>query len=315
MSYNLSEITYPSTDGIHTIYAEIYTPKHCAAKGIVQLAHGMVDYVGRYEELAERLTEAGYIFAGNHHLGHGKSVNSEEDYGFFAERDGVIFVLRDMHTLNRRLRNDYPSLPLVIFGHSMGSFLSRLYVERYPHTIKAAVIHGTAGPNGAASMGRALARLIGKIKGSHHRSKLIDKLAFGSYNSHFDKSEGSNAWLTRDISAVAGRDSDPYTNFKFTVSGFSDLFWMLRESNGKGWFENYPQNLPTLIMSGDDDPVGNYGKGPEYVYKHLMLAGCDKITIKSYEGARHELFKETNKEEVFDDLILWLDAATGTTPT
>lgn len=312
MSYNLSEIMYPSKDGIHSVYAEIYTPKHCAAKGIVQLAHGMIDYVGRYEALAERLTEAGYIFAGNHHLGHGKSVNSAEDYGFFAERDGVSYVLRDMHTLNRRLRDDYPSLPLVIFGHSMGSFLTRLYIEKYPHSIKAAVIHGTAGPNSAAKMGGALARLICKIKGTRHRSKLIDMMAFGSYNSHFDKSEGKNAWLTRDISAAAGRDSDPYTNFKFTASGFADLFSMLCDSNAKSWFENYPKNLPTLIMSGAEDPVGNYGKGPEYVYKHLMLAGCDKITLKSYDGARHELFLETNREEVFDDLVDWLDSAIDT---
>ena len=311
MSYNLSEITYPSKDGLHTIYAEIYTPKHCTSKGIVQLAHGMIDYVGRYEELARRLTEEGYIFAGNHHLGHGKSASQADDYGFFAERDGVSMVLRDMHTLNRRLRSEFPSLPLVIFGHSMGSFLSRLYIERYPHSIKASVIHGTAGPNSAASVGRALCGLIGKVKGSHHRSKFIEKLAFGGYNSHFDKSEGKNAWLTRDVSAVSGRDSDPYTNFKFTVSGYSDLFWMLRESNSKSWFENYPKHLPTLIMSGEDDPVGNYGKGPEYVYKHLMLAGCDKISLKSYEGARHELFNETNKREVFDDLISWLDSVTG----
>ena len=310
MNYNLTNFTFPSKDGIHTIYAEIYTPKHCTAKGIVQLAHGMIDYVGRYELLADYLTSKGYIFAGNHHLGHGKSVQSEDDYGFFAERDGVTHLLRDMHELNRHLRNEYPTLPLIILGHSMGSFLTRLYVEKYPHSIKGVIIHGTAGPNSAVGAGKAIAKLLGKLKGSHHRSKFIEKLAFGSYNSHYDKKEGNNAWLTRDIAAVAGRDTDPYTSFKFTVSGYKDLFEMLGSCNSREWFANYPKSLPTLIISGDDDPVGNYGKGPEYVYKHLLMSGCQSLTLKMYPGARHELFNETNKEEIFDYISDWLGGIT-----
>ena len=310
MNYNLTNLTFPSKDGIHTIYAEIYTPKYCTAKGIVQLAHGMIDYVARYEQLADFLTSQGYVFAGNHHLGHGKSVMVDDDYGFFAEKDGINLLLRDMHELNRTLRAQYPTLPLVIFGHSMGSFLTRLYVEKYPHSIKGAIIHGTSGPNAATGAGKALATVISKFKGSHHRSKFIDKLAFGSYNSHYDKSEGKNAWLTRDVASVADRDTDPYTGFKFSVSGFKDLFEMLRLSNRREWFQNYPKSIPTLIMSGDDDPVGNYGKGPEYVYKHLLMAGCQNVTLKMYDGARHELFKETNKDVVFADIVTWLGGIT-----
>ncbi len=306
MNYNFSEITFPSKDGVHTIYAEIYTPKRRTARGIVQLAHGMIDHVGRYKKLAEYLTGEGYIFAGHNHLGHGKSAGAPEDFGFFAERGGVDFVIRDMHTLNRYLRNTFPTLPLVVFGHSMGSFITRLYIERYPHTIRGAIIHGTGGPNPLLPFGSALASVVRLLRGPRHRSRLIKKLAFGSYNSKFPKTEGTDAWLTRDASQVADRATDKYTGFTFTVAAYQDLFSMLRGCNAPKWFEEYPKEMPTLIMSGDMDPVGNYGKGPDYVYKHLLIAGCKSVQIKMYEGARHELFNEVNREQVFADIVAWL---------
>ncbi len=306
MNYNFSEITFPSKDGIHTVYAELYTPKTKSAKAVIQLAHGMIDYVARYEGLADYLTGEGYIFAGNHHLGHGKTAGKSDDFGFFAEKDGVNLVLADMHTMNKQLRDMFPALPIIIMGHSMGSFLTRLYIEQYPHSIKGAIIHGTSGPVGIAPLGSLLAKAISKIRGVRYRSRIIDKMAFGAYNSKFPKSEGKNAWLTRDVSAVSGREDDKYTSFKFTASGFEDLLKMIRGCNRQEWFEKYPKELPTLIVSGDMDPVGKYGKGPDYVYKHLLISGCNNVELKLYEGARHELFNEINKEEVFSDLKEWL---------
>ena len=308
MNYNFSEITFPSKDGIHNIYAEIYTPKHCSSKGIIQLAHGMIDYVGRYRELADFLTGEGYIFAGHHHLGHGKSVQKSEEFGIFAKDGGVDYVIADMYTMNRYLRHTFPTLPLTVMGHSMGSFITRLYIEKYPHSMSGVIIHGTGGPNPALPAGRALAALISKIKGPTHRSPLIEKLAFGNYNSKFPKSEGKHAWLTREIERVSDRDEDPFTSFKFTVSGYRDLFKMLADSNSAEWYKNYPKELPTLIMSGDMDPVGNYGKGPDHVYKQLFIAGCKKVDIKLYEGARHELFNETNRDEVYRDILEWVES-------
>lgn len=307
MNYNFSEITFPSKDGVHTVYAELYTPRTRSAKGIIQLAHGMVDYVGRYEKLADYLTGEGYIFAGHHHLGHGKTVSRSEDFGIFSEQGGIDLLIADMHTMNKYLRETFPTLPLIVMGHSMGSFITRLYVEAHPHSMRGVIIHGTGGPNPLLPFGRALASLTSKVKGPRHRSRLITKLAFGSYNSRFPKSEGANAWLTRDVDRVAGRKEDKYTNFMFTVSGYSDLFNMIKTSNSQSWFAEYPKDLPTLIISGDMDPVGNYGKGPDYVYKHLLISGCNRVDLKMYEGARHELFNETNSEEVFGDLVRWID--------
>ena len=309
MNYNFSEITYPSRDGIHTIYAELYTPRIRSARGIVQLSHGMIDYVGRYKHLAEYLAGEGYILAGNHHLGHGRSVLYSEDYGFFADEGGVDIVLKDMHTFNRYLRDTFPTLPLVVMGHSMGSFITRLYVEKYPHSLRGAIIHGTSGPNPLLPFGRALAAVVSTLRGPRHRSRLLKELAFGSYNNKFPKSEGADAWLTRKIDEVEGKSTDKYTSFIFTASGYRDLFRMIRDCNSDLWFKEYPKELPTLIMSGDMDPVGNYGKGPDYVYKHLLISGCKSVELKMYEGARHELFNETEecRSEVFSDMVEWLE--------
>ena len=304
-NYNYSEITFPSSDGIHTIHAQLYTPKNTTARGIVQLAHGMIDHVGRYEMLADYLTGEGYIFAGHCHLGHGKSAGSCEDLGFFASRDGITYLLKDMHAMNRILRNTFPALPLIVMGHSMGSFIARLYIEKYPHTAKGIIIHGTSGPNPLVGMGKALARVIKLLRGERHRSRVINKLAFGSYNKRFP-GEGENAWLTRDLDTVKNKGKDEFCAFKFTVSGYIDLFEMIDKCNRRVWFKEYPKEMPTLIMSGDCDPVGNYGRGVNTVYKRLLVDGAGDVTKLSYEGARHELFNETNRLDVYADMSKWL---------
>ena len=307
MDYNFHEYRFPSSDGKNTIYAEIYTPKNMQPRGIVQLAHGMIDYTARYTELAAFLSSHGFIFAGNHHLGHGKSASSPDDFGYFADKDGYKYVVEDIHLMNKYLHKTYPGLPVILFGHSMGSFISRLYVNEYPSTVSGVIIHGTGGPNPLVGMGKMLAGLVKSFYGPRHRSNLITNMAFGAYNKKFPKEEGHNAWLTRDVERVAGRDTDEFTSFKFTVSAYNDLFTFLKQSNSKSWFKSYPKTLPTMIMSGDMDPVGNYGKGPRYVYKQLMINGADNVTLKMYEGARHELFNEFNSHEVFHDILAWVE--------
>ena len=311
MDYNFNEFRFPSSDGKNTIYSEIYTPKNVPARAIVQLAHGMIDYTGRYTALASFLCSRGIIFAGNHHLGHGKSVSDPDDYGYFAQKDGYKLVIEDVHTMNKHLRKSYPNLPIILLGHSMGSFISRLYVAEYPSTVSGVIIHGTGGPNPLVGVGKLLAKLIKSFYGPRHRSELINTMAFGSYTSKYPKEEGHNAWLTRDLSKVADRDTNEFTSFKFTVSGYIDLFTFLGACNGKSWFKGYPKELPTLIMSGDMDPVGNYGKGPRYVYKQLMINGADNVHLKTYPGARHELFNEINADEVFDDMLEWIVGVIG----
>ena len=306
MNYEFKEISYPSSDGVHTIHAEIYFPKEKTPVGVVQIAHGMVDYVERYKPLADFLTGEGYIVAGNDHLGHGKSVSSPDEFGYFAKKGGTDLVISDLYQMNKYLRREYPALPLVLLGHSMGSFIARLYAVKYPHTLSGLIIHGTAGPNPVLPLGKALAALISLFRGERYRSRLLKKLSTGVYNKRFPKEEGVNAWLTRKTEAVIDKDKDARGGFSFTASGYRDLFRFLGGSNSKEWFKNYPKNLPTLVVSGDMDPVGSYGKGPTYVYKKLLISGATKVGLKLYEGARHELYNETNSDEVFRDLALWL---------
>ena len=310
-SYTISEITFPSADGINTVHGVIYTPASGAIRGVVQLVHGMIDHMGRYRHVAEFFTSQGYAFAGNDHLGHGRTAASPADFGYFADTDGVLMVLRDIHTMNKQLRAQFPALPIVLLGHSMGSFLSRLYVERHPHSISAHIIHGTGGPNPLLGLGNTLVKWKMATRGRRYVSKTIISLAHMGYNAKFDKSEGETAWLTRDPSMVADRRTDPMTSFYFTLGGYADLFKMLGDSNSKKWFENYPKELPTIVMSGSADPVGNFGKGPDYVYKQLMVQGVSNVSLKLYEGARHELFNETNRDEVFADMLAWIESVEG----
>ena len=306
MSYIHRDITFPSSDGKNTIHAELFVPSDNNIKGVVQIAHGMMDYIGRYKGMADALCKAGYALAGNDHLGHGDSVATPEDYGFFASRGGYNYVIDDVKKMNDLIRKEIPGVPVVLLGHSMGSFISRLYAVKYSDSIDGLIIHGTAGPNPATGAGLLLVKLLRAIKGERYRSKFVCSLADGGYNKGFDPAEGSGAWLTRDPSQVADRVGNPKNDFIFTLAGYEDLFNFLGDCNSSGWFRRFPKNLPTLVISGAEDPVGGFGKGVRYVYENLNKQGAN-VELKLFEGARHELFNETNREDVFTYLIAWLE--------
>lgn len=306
MNYIHRDITFPSSDGKNTIHAELFVPSDNNIKGVVQIAHGMMDYIGRYQGMADALCKAGYALAGNDHLGHGDSVATPEDYGFFASRGGYNYVIDDVKKMNDLIRKEIPGVPVVLLGHSMGSFISRLYAVKYSDSIDGLIIHGTAGPNPATGAGLLLVKLLRAIKGERYRSKFVCSLADGGYNKGFDPAEGSGAWLTRDPSMVADRVGNPKNDFIFTLAGYEDLFNFLGDCNSSGWFRQFPKNLPTLVISGAEDPVGGFGKGVRYVYENLNKQGAN-VELKLFEGARHELFNETNREDVFTYLIAWLE--------
>lgn len=306
MNYIHRDITFPSSDGKNTIHAELFVPSDNNIKGVVQIAHGMMDYIGRYKGMADALCKAGYALAGNDHLGHGDSVATPEDYGFFASKGGYDYVISDVKKMNDLIRKEIPGVPVVLLGHSMGSFISRLYAVKYSDSIDGLIIHGTAGPNPATGAGKILVKILRAIKGERHRSKFVCSLADGGYNKGFDPAEGSGAWLTRDPSMVADRVGNPKNDFIFTLAGYEDLFNFLGDCNSSRWFRQFPKNLPTLVISGEEDPVGGFGKGVRYVYEQLNKQGAN-VELKLFEGARHELFNETNREDVFSYLIAWLE--------
>ena len=305
MSFIHRDVTFPSSDGKNTIHAELFVPSDKNILGVVQISHGMMDYIGRYRGMAEAFCEAGYALCGHDHLGHGDSVKTPDDYGFFASKDGYDFVIDDVKRMNDLIRKDFPGVPVVLLGHSMGSFIARLYAVDYEDSIDGLIIHGTAGPNPATDAGLLLVKILRAVKGERHRSRFVCSLADGGYNKGFDPAEGSGAWLTRDPSMVADRVGNPKNDFIFTLAGYEDLFYFLGNCNDSQWFCEFPKGLPTLIVSGENDPVGGFGKGVRYVYDNLKKNGAD-VSLKLYPGARHELFMETNREEVFSDLIKWV---------
>lgn len=306
MNYIHRDITFPSSDGKNTIHAELFIPSDKNIKGVVQISHGMMDYIGRYQGMADALCKAGFAIAGNDHLGHGDSVATPDDYGFFASKGGYRYVIDDVKKMNDLIRKEIPGVPVVLLGHSMGSFIARLYALDYRDSIDGLIIHGTAGPNPATGAGKLLVKILRAIKGERHRSKFVCSLADGGYNKGFDPAEGSGAWLTRDPSMVADRVGNPKNDFIFTLAGYEDLFNFLGNCNSSSWFRQFPKDLPTLVISGKEDPVGGFGKGVQYVYDNLAKNGAN-VELKFFEGARHELFNETNRDEVFSYLVAWLE--------
>ena len=305
MSFIHRDVTFPSSDGKNTIHAELFVPSDNNISAVVQISHGMMDYVGRYRGMAEAFCAKGIALCGHDHLGHGDSVKTPDDYGFFARKNGYDFVIDDVKRMNDLIRKEFPGVPVVLLGHSMGSFIARLYSVKYADSIDGLIIHGTAGPNPATGAGLLLVKLLRAVKGERHRSKFVCSMADGGYNKGFDPAEGDGAWLTRDPSMVADRVGNPKNDFIFTLAGYEDLFTVLGNCNSADWFVKFPKKLPTLVISGENDPVGGFGKGVRYVYDNLKKNGAD-VELKLYEGARHELFMETNREEVFSDLIKWV---------
>ena len=303
------ENTYLSADGHSRVHYCVWTPEGVAPLGIIQLSHGMCEYVMRYDAWARRFCEAGFIFCGNDHLGHGNTAPDEAGLGFTAPRGGDAMLVEDVHTLTAMMRAEHPALPIILYGHSMGSFVARAYLTKYGDEIAAAIISGTGGPEAPAGLARHIAHLVAALRGDHHRSKLLTALAFGSYNKRFKEEKSTLSWLTRDEETRKGYGADVFCRYTFTAAGYDTLFSLLASVSRRDWAERVPKHLPMLLISGDADPVGNYGKGVKKVYDRLLAAGCTRTEIKLYEGARHEPHHETNRDEVFADLIHFIKGA------
>ena len=300
-----------SNDGTHKLHMEIFEPTELNLKIVLQISHGMIDFVGRYKRYAESLNALGITVVGADHIGHGASVNDKSEYGYFAKRGGIDLVLSDLKKANDDVRSRYPDYKVVLLGHSMGSFLARLYMERYPDSVDGVILQGTAGPNPLLPAGRALVAVMKPIFGDHYRSSLVKGMAEGSYNTKYKNETWGGkpnvgAWLTRDGARVQDRPNDERTNFIFTLSGYGDLFKMLTLCNSKKHYAALPKDMPIFIMSGADDPVGDFGKGVRTVYTSMKSAGLKNVEMKLYDGARHELFNETNANEVFADILAWI---------
>ncbi len=300
------EITFDSRDGKSKIHALRWVPEGKIVC-IVQIVHGMAEYIERYDALAQYLGEKGILVTGDDHLGHGKSVGKDGVYGYFCDQDPATVVVRDVHRLKKITQEEYPGIPYVLLGHSMGSFILRNYLFKYGTGIQGAIICGTGSqPKVLVKFCRLIAAVQGLFLGEKHVAKMIDHLAFGSYNKKIPDAKTAFDWLCTDEKVVDAYMSDDLCGFTFTVNGFKTLFTLLDRLNQEENLNAMPKELPVHFIAGDMDPVGNYGEGVKKAYKDFEKAGMKKISLKLYAGGRHELLNEKNKQQVYEDIYPWI---------
>lgn len=309
------EFYFDSRSGSGKMHAVRYSPDDSLSKGqnlrcVLQIVHGMAEYVERYEEFARFLTERGFVVTGEDHMGHGKSVGEDGQKGFFCEKSPEDALVENVQRLKELTQAVYPNVPYVVMGHSMGSFITRNYMFRHGGEISGAIIMGTGmQPRLILGTVRALTGIQKVFCGSKHTARLIDKLAFGGYNKNIKNPKTAWDWLSRDEKKVAQYMADSGCGFTFTVNGFGALFGLIARLYEADNLKHIPKKLPVFMASGTDDPVGDYGKGVRKAYDSLMAAGMENVTLRMYEGGRHELLNETNRSEIMQDIYDWMECA------
>ena len=302
------EFYYPSKDGLTQIHAIEWIPEG-EVRGVLMISHGMVEFIDRYDNYAKFMAYNGFYVVGNDHLGHGKSVTDESQYGYFAKHDGNMTVIADMQQLREDAEKKYPDVPFFLLGHSMGSFLARQFIEIYGEGLSGAIIMGTAyQPGSTLDMGIGLTGVMQKVKGGHYKSDMINNMGLGSYNDHFEPGRTKCDWLTKDEAIVDAYISNPLNQFVFTVNGYYNMFRGMRYSQRQSNLDKIPKNLPLMVVSGADDPVGEFGKGPGRVAESYKKTGIEDVTLKLYPDDRHEILNELDKETVYADLLEWMEA-------
>lgn len=297
---------YDSKDGQNRIHAVRWTPDK-EPVAVVQIIHGMAEYIERYEEFARFLTEKGFVVTGEDHLGHGKSVGKDGTYGYFCEEDPASVVVEDVHRLRKYTQKEYKDLPYFMIGHSMGSYILRNYLSRYGEGLSGAVIMGTGSMPTWMLMANWLMTEIGTwIFGSKKEAKLIDTIIFGSYNQRILQPETNVDWLSKNQESNQKYIKDKLCGFIFTMNGFRTLGTFVWRAQDKKRISKIPKQLPILMVAGKEDPVGNYGEGVTNAYNTLKSAGITDIKMKLYENDRHELVNETDREDIYEDIYGWI---------
>lgn len=312
------DIFYDSRDGKTRIHGVIWKPDCMTGEHprkprcVLQVVHGMEEYVERYDEFARFMNEYDICVIGEDHLGHGQSVKEEKDLGYFCAGNAATIVVRDVHRLKKIVQEQLPDVPFLILGHSMGSFIVRNYICRYGTGIAGAVIMGTGSkPEIVLGFGKFLTRLIALFKGGHYKSAFIQKMGFYGFGKRVKNPQSRNDWICANAETVKRYDTDPLCGFGFTVNGFHTLFTFISRCQSPLYLKRIPKRLPLFFVAGEEDPVGDYGKGVRKAYGSYKARGMMNLSMKLYKNDRHEILNEADKKTVSEDIYRWIEGVLG----
>ena len=305
---NMTEFTFLSTDGKTQLHGMRWEPEGGSVRAVLQICHGVAEHIARYDAFARYLYGLGIAVVGHDHLGHGLSLPEGGIPVYFGEGNTWNTVVDDIYVLHQRIRLWYPDVPLCIMGHSMGSFLTRTYLIRYPGTVKAAVIMGTGWqPKAVIAGGMAVAKAVGAVVGENGTSDLVTNLAFGAYNKLFAPNRTSCDWLSADEDNVDTYMADPLCGADATVGLFRQMLLGIRFNQKLSNLRQMDPRIPVLFVAGEKDPVGDCGNGVRQTYQEFRRAGVQDCTLKLYPGLRHEILNEkAQQQQIFEDIGQWL---------
>ena len=305
---NMTEFTFLSTDGKTQLHGMRWEPDGGSVRAVLQICHGVAEHIARYDAFARYLNGLGIAVVGHDHLGHGLSLPEGGTPVYFGAGNTWNTVVDDIYVLHQRIRLWYPDVPLCIMGHSMGSFLTRTYLIRYPGTVKAAIIMGTGWqPKAVIAGGMAVAKAVGAVVGENGTSDLVTNLAFGAYNKLFAPNRTSCDWLSADEGNVDAYMADPLCGADATVGLFRQMLSGIRFNQKLSNLRQMDPRLPVLFVAGEKDPVGDCGNGVRRTYQEFRRAGVQDCTLTLYPGLRHEILNEkAQQQQIFEDIGQWL---------
>ena len=307
-AYPREDFTFRSTDG-KTDIAVMSVPPIGEPKAILQIAHGMEEHIDRYEEFACFLAERGFLVVGNDHLGHGKSINSPDDLGYFGEGPSNL-VVGDMQKLRKITQEKHPGVPYFMLGHSMGSFMLRKYLALNGKGLAGAIVMGTGfTPEGTTKAGIKVIDILSKLRGDRYQSAFVANLAFGKDYKPYDMAgqDPERSWLSHNVENVKAYYADPLCAFPFTLNGYRGLMEAVLYSCKQENVNAIPLDVPILLISGELDPVGAASKGVLQVHSMMQKAGIRDLELKLYPNMLHEILNEPDREQVFTDIQTWME--------
>lgn len=296
-----------SSTGINTIRCRKLIPDG-EIRGIVQIAHGIAEHIERYDMLMAYLASRGFAVCGNDHLGHGKSAQNENEKGFFSAENGWKHVTDDMLLLHDAMKAEFPSVPYILFGHSMGSFLTRTLIIDHPDVCDLVILSGTGHQNSLLiTAGCLLSDLECRLSGAEGNGKKLESVAFGSYCKRIENPRTPHDWLSRDEKTVDAFLADPLCGFTCKNGLYRDMMHGIKYITDRNNISRMNKDCPVYFMSGDADPVGDYGEGVKKAYRAFCKAGLRDVTIRLYPGGRHEMLNELNRTDVLGDISDWIE--------